>query len=294
MDAAASCAQRDRRAGDEPVSDQQHADERRLQRTAKSCGPDAPTLASSSRMLCRPYRASDTTQVRKRRWQKSPVTGESTKEPVKTIACGNAGRFRCTRCYSCAFYHSKCTRGRGCSGHPAFPTPSWGRKIHQRLGRLAPRERSRMRNYINVIASAAKQSILSLRGEMDCFAALAMTAVRRHTLSCHRPRRRTIQYSRDAMMQSRSRGVLDTPLEPVIGLAEGETRWRGMTVVGWAKRGVTICSDTHRDKFCSRKFSAVEANTCMLATRSSLPVSSVIATCSTPATPMQLWPAASP
>jgi len=27
-----------------------------------------------------------------------------------------------------------------------------------------------------VIASAAKQSILSLRGKMDCFAALAMTA----------------------------------------------------------------------------------------------------------------------
>jgi hypothetical protein len=28
----------------------------------------------------------------------------------------------------------------------------------------------------NVIASAAKQSILSLHGDMDCFAALAMTA----------------------------------------------------------------------------------------------------------------------
>jgi len=28
-----------------------------------------------------------------------------------------------------------------------------------------------------VIASAAKQSILSLRGEMDCFASLAMTAL---------------------------------------------------------------------------------------------------------------------
>src|SRR5258707_8748982 len=39
------------------VSDRQHADERRLQRTAKSCGPDAPTLASSLRMFCRPYRA---------------------------------------------------------------------------------------------------------------------------------------------------------------------------------------------------------------------------------------------
>jgi hypothetical protein len=32
-------------------------------------------------------------------------------------------------------------------------------------------------------------------------------------------------------MESKSRGVMDTPLEPVIGLAEGETRWRGMTAV---------------------------------------------------------------
>jgi len=29
-------------------------------------------------------------------------------------------------------------------------------------------------------------------------------------------------------MDSRSRGVLDTPLEPVIGLAGGETQWRRM------------------------------------------------------------------
>jgi hypothetical protein len=33
------------------------------------------------------------------------------------------------------------------------------------------------------------------------------------------------------MMESRNRSVLDAPLEPVIGLAEGETRWRGMTVI---------------------------------------------------------------
>src|ERR1700730_9408785 len=46
-------------------------------RTAKSCGPDAPTLASSWWK-----------QFRRRRWQKSPVTGESTKETVKTIAQG--------------------------------------------------------------------------------------------------------------------------------------------------------------------------------------------------------------
>jgi hypothetical protein len=30
-------------------------------------------------------------------------------------------------------------------------------------------------------------------------------------------------------MESRGRGVLDGPLEPVVGLAEGEIRWRAMT-----------------------------------------------------------------
>jgi hypothetical protein len=64
--------------------------------------------------------------IRRRRWQESPVTEESAKETVKTIACGNAGRLRCTRCYSCAFYQYNCTRGRGCNGHQAFPTPSIG------------------------------------------------------------------------------------------------------------------------------------------------------------------------
>jgi hypothetical protein len=39
-------------------------------------------------------------------------------------------------------------------------------------------------------------------------------------------------------MESKSRSVLDTPLEPVIGLAQGETRWRSMTVLGGA--GVTF------------------------------------------------------
>jgi hypothetical protein len=32
-------------------------------------------------------------------------------------------------------------------------------------------------------------------------------------------------------MESKSRGVLDAPQEPVIGLAEGETRWRGITAL---------------------------------------------------------------
>ena len=41
-------------------------DERCRKRTAKACGPDLPTLGSSLSMI-----------IGKRRWQKSPVTGES-------------------------------------------------------------------------------------------------------------------------------------------------------------------------------------------------------------------------
>src|SRR5665213_4255234 len=79
---------------------------------------------------------------------RKPIAGESTKETVNTIACGNAGRFRCDCCeYSCASTTTMRTRGCGCIGHPAFPAPSlWvasrplGRKVLQQLGRIARRE----------------------------------------------------------------------------------------------------------------------------------------------------------
>jgi hypothetical protein len=77
-------------------------------------------------------------------------------------------------------------RGCGCIGHPAFPTPSIGRKIFQRPGRIAPRGRkavsgppslrgAKRRLVRRSYERRRKQSILSLRGEMDCFASLAMT-----------------------------------------------------------------------------------------------------------------------
>jgi hypothetical protein len=67
-------------AGRDAVDTDGAEDDRRWRWTAKSCGPDAPTLESSR------WR-----QLRRRRWQKSPVTGESTKETVKTIARGMPG-----------------------------------------------------------------------------------------------------------------------------------------------------------------------------------------------------------
>jgi hypothetical protein len=83
-------------------------------RTAKSCGPDAPTLASSwwKRFL-------------RRGWQTSPVTRESAEETVKTIARGMpdvSGVAVVTN--ACAFYH--CARGCGRAERPAFPAPLLG------------------------------------------------------------------------------------------------------------------------------------------------------------------------
>src|ERR1700722_1902431 len=57
-------------------------DESARTRPAKSCGPDAPTLALSGDNAC---------ALRLRWWQKSPVTKESPKETVKTIAQGMPG-----------------------------------------------------------------------------------------------------------------------------------------------------------------------------------------------------------
>src|SRR6202035_2342333 len=84
-----------------------------LLRTAKSCGPDAPTLASS------------VAEVSARRWwQESPVTRESAKETVKTIARGMPDVSGVTVVTNaCAFYH--CARGCGRAERPAFPAPFW-------------------------------------------------------------------------------------------------------------------------------------------------------------------------
>jgi hypothetical protein len=86
-----------------------------LTRTAKSCGPDIPTLMSSG---------DNAYALRLRWWQKSPVTKESAKETVKTIAQGMLGETGVTvvTC-SCAFYFSH-ARLRVLAAHPAFPAPS--------------------------------------------------------------------------------------------------------------------------------------------------------------------------
>src|SRR5712664_1003431 len=112
-----------------------------LQRTAKSCGPDAPTLASSSRRQVGPTGRGESLNPLSDGGKRARSPGRARRKPLKPLRAGmpgDSGVLVVTRVRSTT---TKCTRGRGCNGHPAFPTPSLGREIYQRLGRIARRGR---------------------------------------------------------------------------------------------------------------------------------------------------------
>src|SRR5258708_22836104 len=86
------------------------------------------------------------------------------------MACGNAGCSGGLVVTTFVCFTTLCARGCGCSGHPAFPTPSVIRgKLAQTSG-ASRREIADAHLVVIARSEATKQSILSLRGEMDCFA----------------------------------------------------------------------------------------------------------------------------
>src|SRR6267154_2607553 len=110
-----------------------------LSRTAKSCGPDAPTLASSFAEVCWPDRAVTKPYSADDGGKRARSPGRARHKPLKPLRAGmpgDSGVLVVTRVRST---NTKCTRGRGCNGHPAFPTPSKGRELHAQLGRIARR-----------------------------------------------------------------------------------------------------------------------------------------------------------
>ena len=136
-------------------------DEGAILRTAKSCGPDAPTLASSwwKRFL-------------RRGWQQSPVTRESAKETVKTVARGMPDVSGVTVVTNaCAFYTTRAAAGASGTRHSPRP-PFRGEGYRHNSGAW---RRGNAKLQLAVIASEAKQSILcamdwiaSLRSQWRC------------------------------------------------------------------------------------------------------------------------------
>src|SRR5712671_445856 len=97
-----------------------------LLRTAKSCGPDAPTLASSSRdgkSALPGLRQNISADDGGKRARSPGRARHKLLKPLRAGMPGDSGVHVVTRVLST---NTKCTRGRGCNGHPAFPTPSKG------------------------------------------------------------------------------------------------------------------------------------------------------------------------
>jgi hypothetical protein len=102
------------------------ADESAYLRTAKPCGPDTPTLVSSRRK-----------RFRRRRWQTSPVTGESMEETVKTIAQGMpdvSGEPVVTNAR--AYYPTRAAAGASSARHSLCPLIFTGQKFQHNSGGL--------------------------------------------------------------------------------------------------------------------------------------------------------------
>ena len=140
----------------------------RQKRTAKTCGPDAPLLASSCARLKRPGAAMVA---------KKPVHQGEHAISRKAIAQGRPGVHRCPVC-SCAAYlvlTAHGTAGAARTRSSLRPLYERARKCLAKLGRIASRDRE---GAFAVIArsEATKQSSSPLCRTMDCFASLAMTA----------------------------------------------------------------------------------------------------------------------
>ena len=129
VDAAAFCVRWDGRAGDEPVSDQQHADERCC------CGRQNRVVLTPRRWRQVSRSCVGPTGLRQNlsagdggKRARSPGRARHTPlKPLRAGMPGDSGVLVVTRVRSTT---TKCARGRGCNGHPAFPTPFVGRIVH--------------------------------------------------------------------------------------------------------------------------------------------------------------------
>jgi hypothetical protein len=89
-----------------PVSDHQASRRTMLQRTAKSCGPDAPMLASSSRRLVGPTGRGQNLNPLDDGGKQARSPGRARHKPLKPLRAAMPGDSG-VLVYSCAFYQYK-------------------------------------------------------------------------------------------------------------------------------------------------------------------------------------------
>ena len=139
---------------------------KRLQRTAKSCGPGAATLA----LRCGVFSASNGGKK-----GRSPGRARISR---KAIARGKPGCLGCTCQNRVHSFSSFSTRRCGRSRRPAFPAPSFQERDNEdaQLGRKSRCGNERVCFNRHCEERSDEAIHISASGEMDCFASLAMTA----------------------------------------------------------------------------------------------------------------------
>src|SRR6266705_7043274 len=111
-----------------PVSDHQACGREMLLRTAKSCGPDAPTLASSSRMASRLYRAQTSCRSADDGGKRARSPGRARSKPLKPLRAGmpdDSGVLVVTRVRSIT---TSAHETAGATGIRHSPRPLWARE----------------------------------------------------------------------------------------------------------------------------------------------------------------------
>src|SRR6266704_2773012 len=143
VDAAAFCARRDCRAGFTACERSTASGREMLQRTAKSCGPDAPTLASSSRSRVGPTGLrQDISADDGGKRARSP--GRARRKPLKPLRAGTSGDSG-VLVYSCAFLPIQSAHeAAGAMGIRRSPRPLWARDLSTARAHCAARARNRV------------------------------------------------------------------------------------------------------------------------------------------------------
>jgi hypothetical protein len=208
-----------------------------LQRTAKSCGPDAPTLASSSRSCVGPTGLrQDISADDGGKRARSP--GRARRKPLKPLRAGTSGDSG-VLVYSCAFLPMQSAHeAAGATGTRRSPRPLWAEELNNASG-ASRREGVNARLKSGIFVGWAKPPGPANARPMTGSAcppfknddvdgghgASAPLPTLRNLIEYERvrhaqpssPAKRAIQYSEVLAMESKSCDVLDTPLEPVMG-----------------------------------------------------------------------------
>src|SRR5882724_3323697 len=100
---------------------------------------------------------------------KEPGHTRARRKPLKPLRAGTPGDSGVLVVTRVLFTNAKCTRGRGCHGHPAFPTPSEGGRYSNASG-ASRREGERVfRRHCErseaIHKAAKKEWIASLRSQ---------------------------------------------------------------------------------------------------------------------------------